>query len=289
MPPSLFLALIGAESGWNPNAVSPAGAVGIAQIVPKWHPSVNARDPYASLNYAANLLAGHYRSFGSWKLALAAYNAGAGAVKKYGGVPPYAETQNYVQKILAAAGGIPTGGGGGGGGAPAGPPSMEINNSLASFAMGNLQALAEGNYDPIASLEQLTALVGSGLEAGGEPAGGGGGGQFPDLGKADFGPGKVDTRLLRLAKQYGLSITSGYRTPEQNSATNGSPTSYHMSGLAIDVAPSQGFMRLAKLARRNPGMFREFFYDGLGWYIKNGRIIKGAIGGHGDHGHIVLS
>lgn len=101
--PGYFTRQIGAESNFNPNAHSPAGAQGIAQIMPGtargW--GVNPRDPLASLDAAAKAMSGYLRSYhGDYRKALAAYNAGPGAVAKYGGVPPYAETQNYVNKIL---------------------------------------------------------------------------------------------------------------------------------------------------------------------------------------------
>lgn len=81
------------------DVVSPAGAVGILQIIPRWHPKVDARDPFASIDYAARFMRDLYNRFGDWKLALAAYNAGAGNVSKYGGVPPFDETQAYVRDI----------------------------------------------------------------------------------------------------------------------------------------------------------------------------------------------
>lgn len=84
--------------------VSSAGATGIAQIVPKWHPGVNALDPIASINYAAQYMASLKKQFGSWSLALAAYNAGPGNVKKYGGIPPFDETKKYVSAITADVG-----------------------------------------------------------------------------------------------------------------------------------------------------------------------------------------
>lgn len=103
--PALFVAMIDVESGFNPAAESGAGAIGIAQIVPRWHPGVDARDPYASLQYAARLLASHLREFGSERLALAAYNAGAGAVHSVGNqVPDNGETPAYVERILALRG-----------------------------------------------------------------------------------------------------------------------------------------------------------------------------------------
>ena len=101
LDPDIFERQIDAESGFNPNVVSPAGAIGIAQIVPRWHPDVDPWDPYASLAYAARLMRSYLDRYGSYALALAAYNAGPGAVDEYGGMPPYDETQRYVRSILS--------------------------------------------------------------------------------------------------------------------------------------------------------------------------------------------
>lgn len=80
---------------------SDAGAVGIMQIVPRWHPDVNPRDPYASIHYAGKFLSSLYKQFGSWKLALAAYNWGPGNVAKYLNQPGKwpQETLDYVTQI----------------------------------------------------------------------------------------------------------------------------------------------------------------------------------------------
>jgi hypothetical protein len=100
--PDIFVRQIQQESGFNPGARSPAGAQGIAQIVPKFHPGVDVTDPYASLDYAANLMKSNVGKYGGdYAKALAAYNAGGGAVDKYGGVPPFEETQRYVSTILS--------------------------------------------------------------------------------------------------------------------------------------------------------------------------------------------
>lgn len=96
-----FLRQITQESNWDPRAGSHAGAQGIAQIVPRFHPGVDPWDPVASLYYAARLMRSHLNAYnGSYALALAAYNAGGGAVKTYGGVPPYEETRRYLTIIL---------------------------------------------------------------------------------------------------------------------------------------------------------------------------------------------
>lgn len=93
-----------------------------------------------------------------------------------------------------------------------------------------------------------------------------------------------------LLKSLGLTgaVTSGYRSPADNKRVGGSPTSFHLRNLARDVDPDDpNFSKLVAYVKTHPGEFREFFYDPLGWYVKNGRIVKGAIGGHGDHGHVV--
>lgn len=81
--------------------VSPAGALGIMQIVPKYHPTAQPLNVPAAIDYAARFLSQLHTQFGSWSLALAAYNAGPGNVQKYGGVPPFDETRKYVSQILA--------------------------------------------------------------------------------------------------------------------------------------------------------------------------------------------
>ena len=101
VPEDLFLRLVQQESGWNPHARSIKGALGLAQLMPQTARAlgVDPHDVQQNLDGGARYLATQYRAFGSWPLALAAYNAGPGAVQRYGGVPPYAETQNYVAVI----------------------------------------------------------------------------------------------------------------------------------------------------------------------------------------------
>ncbi|TNF20421.1 MAG: lytic transglycosylase domain-containing protein [Rhodobacteraceae bacterium] len=104
IPEGLFLALIQQESGWNRDALSPVGAIGLAQLMPGTAQDlgVDPHDPIQNLYGGAKYLRAQYDTFGTWKLALAAYNAGPGAVRKHGGVPPYSETRTYVTRILAA-------------------------------------------------------------------------------------------------------------------------------------------------------------------------------------------
>ena len=101
VPEDLFLRLVQQESGWKVRAKSHKGAIGLAQLMPGTARKlgVNPHDPYENLDGGARYLKMQYRKFKSWRLALAAYNAGPGAVQKYGGVPPYKETRNYVKVI----------------------------------------------------------------------------------------------------------------------------------------------------------------------------------------------
>ena len=98
-----LVAVAKAESDFNYDCVSSAGAKGIMQLMPdevKEFGVTDVFDPEQNIMAAAKLLAAHLKKFkGDFTLAAAAYNAGSGAVQKYGGVPPYTETQNYVKKI----------------------------------------------------------------------------------------------------------------------------------------------------------------------------------------------
>ena len=102
IPEDLFLRLVQQESGWNPRAVSHKGARGLAQLMPATarYLRVDPDDPAQNLEGGARYLREQYNKFRSWRLALAAYNAGPHAVEKYGGVPPFKETQGYVKAIL---------------------------------------------------------------------------------------------------------------------------------------------------------------------------------------------
>ena len=104
--PDLLAAVAQTESGFNPRAVSGAGARGLMQLMPATARGlkVDPTNPAEAVDGAARLLSQNLKSFGSTTLALAAYNAGPGAVRQYHGVPPYAETRSYVTKVLAAAG-----------------------------------------------------------------------------------------------------------------------------------------------------------------------------------------
>jgi len=100
--PRLLAAITQAESGFNPGALSGAGAVGLTQLMPGTASGlgVDPTDPVANLDGGARYLAGQLDSFGRVDLAVAAYNAGPGAVRQAAGVPEYPETQAYVRRVL---------------------------------------------------------------------------------------------------------------------------------------------------------------------------------------------
>ena len=111
--PRLVMAVIWAESGFRTTATSPKGAMGLCQLMPGTAAGMgvcDAYDPVQNIEASARLIRGHLSKLSGTKtwndltwqhlgLALASYNAGSGAVRKYGGIPPYRETQRYIQRV----------------------------------------------------------------------------------------------------------------------------------------------------------------------------------------------
>ncbi|HKU68038.1 MAG TPA: lytic transglycosylase domain-containing protein [Candidatus Baltobacteraceae bacterium] len=107
LPPEFLAATLLQESAFDPQAISSAGAVGIAQFMPTTADGIGIDpfDPFDAINGAAQLLSQYVRAYGEryadpYAAALAAYNAGPGAVAHYGGVPPYPETRDYINDIV---------------------------------------------------------------------------------------------------------------------------------------------------------------------------------------------
>jgi hypothetical protein len=109
LDPRLLVALVATESSWHPYAVSPVGAQGLGQLMPGTAAGlgVDAFSPHDNLNGTARYLRGlldryaAYPQTERYRLALAGYNAGPGAVERFGGIPPYAETQAYVRNVMS--------------------------------------------------------------------------------------------------------------------------------------------------------------------------------------------
>jgi murein DD-endopeptidase MepM/ murein hydrolase activator NlpD len=116
--PRLFRRLITQESGWNPGAVSGAGARGLTQVVPKWHPTANLSTPAGQLEYGAKHLGSLLKKYGNAKDALSVYNSGRPWAQGQG----ISETRNYVNKILGGYGGPGTSSAPGA--APGVPPAL---------------------------------------------------------------------------------------------------------------------------------------------------------------------
>lgn len=104
--PAVLAAVAKVESGGNPGAISPAGARGLMQFMPATAAGygIDPMDPAQAIDGAARMLTEQQRALGTLELALAAYNAGPGAVRRHGGIPPFSETRNYVQKVTSLLG-----------------------------------------------------------------------------------------------------------------------------------------------------------------------------------------
>jgi soluble lytic murein transglycosylase-like protein len=103
LSPDLIGAVIAAESGFRADAVSPAGAQGLMQLMPGTARALGVADPFdprQNILGGAEYLRQQLERFGTVEKALAAYNAGPGAVSRHGGVPPYPETRHYVERVL---------------------------------------------------------------------------------------------------------------------------------------------------------------------------------------------
>lgn len=326
LDPAVFRRLIKQESGWNATIGSPVGARGLTQLMPATARGLGVRnvlDPAQNLEGGAKYLAQQLKTFGSIEKALAAYNAGPGAVSKYGGIPPYKETQNYVRTILAGYRGAGTGptssapvqqpqsGQPRVGNLPVGAPGLQqVSGNLDVSALMRLiggagqralqgQAPGPGYQTALAKLAQSAIpRVGPQPQQAQAPTPGGGGAAMPQAGSAYSGPiasrpsANVDFAQAdgygwaeNLAKKYGVRVSSTFRDPGANAATGGSKSSRHMvRGGAADFGGTPAQMRALADSAIRSGQYAEVFYDPLGYYWdSNGGKGRVVKGGIGGH------
>lgn len=275
IPVNIFLRQIAQESGFNPNARSSAGALGIAQFMPATARGmgVNPLDPRSALFGAARMDAENLRRYGSWQDVLSAYNSG----RPWAQGRNIAQTRDYVRSILggsappAASMGAPGGSPQASGAAPSPDARAAVLNALLqihgprSDISPLLAALHQAGQGGVSSAPSppLSQTVGGQTSVGPSPRG-----------------GSSLSFLEPIGQRFGLSITS---------TTGGKhvPGSYHYQGRAVDFAGDPNrMMALMQYALHHPGQFVEAFYDPAHAYVKNGRVYRGQIGGHTDHVHL---
>lgn len=245
LDPHIFMNQIAAESNWNPNAKSGAGAEGIAQFMPATAKGmgVNPYDPRSALYGAAKMDAGNLKKYGSYESMLSAYNSGnANAWKD----PNFAhgETANYVKKIMGGMSPYVAAGG-------TAPPANDMRNQLLQYVMQSNTAQMNHTNAP-----SLLSLFSGGTTSGPSltpniPAPQGGGAGMKLVGVPDGFATKSGIQLNApvastaeaLAKQFGVKINSGYRSPAHNAAVGGAENSDHLSGNAVDFTGSAAAMR----------------------------------------------
>ena len=287
--PDIFVRQIGAESNFNPKAGSSAGAQGIAQIMPATAKSwkVDPWNPKAALDAAANNMARYLKSYkGDWSKALAAYNAGPGAVAKYGGVPPFKETKGYIAKILG--GQKPSGAVGASRrtAAASSTPVASVDPGFSPLQQSALRSVF--NDGPMRGLIEQ-AIVARGTQAVtptpvSKPAG------AAVTSNVAGGPGKSWKSLASwAAKNFDAHVQGDFQTTGGKHA----PGSNHYKGTAIDLGDAntsrRQFNQIAAYARQHPEQFKELYFNKLGWGIRNGKIVKGLkVAGHDDHMHMAV-
>lgn len=313
--PDIYERQIRQESGFQTQVGSPAGAIGIAQIVPRWHPGVNPRDPEASLKYSTAMMAKNVKKFG-WRDALAMYNSG----RHWNVSKGFSETRGYVHNILGGYHDVKNA-------VPGGKPRAKdvfkpargkirtapfvpiknrsnTNQAVVNYALAASKAYVEGDNFPdamsmIKGLRQERPPV---VKVGGEPLPRTSpkaptevpGGRVP--GKPQKGAQAV-LAAIRQAQRMGLSVRENpYVDHVDPVHTTGSDHYKNYAGKykgrkvghAIDVsgAPKKmnAYYSWLEGRRKNMGL-DDMFYDPRGYsYDEGGRWNK-TIGGHSDHVH----
>jgi len=306
IPYRVLLAVLGQEGGQNPDGswnTSRAGARGPAQLMPgtaqgleKRYKGLDTSTSYGNLLGGAYYLREQWDRFKTLELALAAYNAGPGAVKEYGDVPPYAETQRYVRNIMAKVGVIKGTGkvphGGGGQEVPSSPaapslsgPTLPVLPSItpSDVALQGVQDIAEGDWNPTRALQglvdaqaaseramQQAAQAPRGQVQSSEPMPAVAGGSFKvpkDIGKwvkvpkpAGQWPApgqEILSFTAALAKASGRPLSVWDTSTHSRMTVNGN-VSAHTTGSAVDIpAAGNHLIRLGRLALMQAGMPRR--------------------------------
>lgn len=270
--PRYFVNQINQESGFDPsrNLRSSAGAVGIAQIVMRYHPDApGPENPAGQLRWAARYMAGLIKQYGSWQRALSAYNSGRPDTYLD---PHFAggQTYNYVRSIMGAKGSVPApsaatpsspeapGMGPGAPGLQGGLPGPDVSAQIRQAAIGNLHNIATGSMQPTEAFGDLTDTIRA-VKAAAQnfvtdkgptapqhdtppPSGPN---TPPSTGKIKFTgtslqgerQGFIDAveAAARAVGVTAIRVTSGYRSPAHNAAVGGVPRSNHMTGQAMDA------------------------------------------------------
>lgn len=184
IPASVIASMLQQESGFNVNAVSPAGAIGIAQFMPGTAQSygINPHNPAQAIDAMGHYLRNSMDALGgNLPAAIASYNAGLGAVQKYGGVPPYAETQNYVRNVFAMSGMS--------GAQPAGQGQPQQQMPQQQGQMGQIPPTQVNNPSGAAPMPQMGQVANGGQM----------GGQQPQQGQV---PGAMNQQMQQRLNQY---------------------------------------------------------------------------------------
>lgn len=260
--PDLVTRVMAKESAGNPGAVSPKGARGLMQLMPGTAADlgVNPDDPYDNIRGGVRYLKQQMDEFGDERLALAAYNAGPGAVKRYGGVPPYAETQEYVSTLAG-------------------------QDDLSALSDEELLAMYQGSA-PATEWQEVARTDGSGVTAEVERP------KPPPIG----GPALAPKQQLRA--DQGLGLQKGILKPLDNgaaglewlAATVGLDKPINALGEMLGLSSTQEVeaerqAAVAAAARegRRPGAIGEFAGNVLGTLplgaLKGGVMLQGALGG----------
>ena len=303
--PTLFRRLITAESAWNPNAGSSAGARGLTQVVPKWHPKANLSTPQGQLDYGAKHLASLLKKYGNPRDALAVYNSG----KPWSVSKAYGETNNYVTRILSGYKPGQSSGVGAGAVPPAVPPTPEalqgtsgsLDAKRLMMLLNNQRARSLRGIMPAPGFQRelqkvlSQALPRAGVNAASQQVGAQVAGAAGEVSRAGglTNPGGgwagAEAPALAIAKLSGLPITSQKRDRKLTASGNpsdhwtGSTQSYAVDLGTSGAAGDRAFMKIVTALGRpdlKPGSWHNLNIGGyryqIGWRTK----------GHYDHIHV---